>query len=50
VVQRSKALHLSAGGVTTVPGLNPGCITSGCDLESHWVVHNWHSVVQCRLG
>ena len=30
-----KALHLSARGITTVPGLNPGCITSGRDWESH---------------
>ena len=35
VVQRSKALHLSARGVTTVPGSNPGCITSDRDWESH---------------
>jgi hypothetical protein len=28
VAQRSKALHLSAKGVTTIPGSNPGCITS----------------------
>ena len=31
----SKALHLNARGVTTVPGSNPGCITSGRDCESH---------------
>uniref|UniRef100_A0A4W5PM33 Endonuclease/exonuclease/phosphatase domain-containing protein n=1 Tax=Hucho hucho TaxID=62062 RepID=A0A4W5PM33_9TELE len=35
MLQRSKALHLSARGFTTVPGSNPGCITSSHDLESH---------------
>ena len=35
VAQRSKALHLSARGVTTDPGLIPGCITTGRDWESH---------------
>ena len=29
VAQRSKTLYLSARSVTTVPGSNPGCITSG---------------------
>ena len=40
VAQRAKALHLSARGVTTDPGLIPGCITTGYDWESHWAVHN----------
>ncbi|XP_045545851.1 ARF GTPase-activating protein GIT2 isoform X9 [Salmo salar] len=44
VTQRSKALHLSARRVTTVPGSNPGCITSGRDWESHTVAHNLPSV------
>jgi hypothetical protein len=44
--QQSKALHLSARGVTTVPGSNPGCITSGRDWESHRAAHNWPSVIQ----
>jgi hypothetical protein len=35
VAQLSKALHLSARGVTTDPGLIPGCVTTGCDWESH---------------
>jgi hypothetical protein len=35
VVQQSNALHLSARGITTVPGSNPGCITSSRDWESH---------------
>ena len=37
--QRSKALHL-AGGVTTDPGSNPGCITPSRDWESHRAAHN----------
>jgi hypothetical protein len=37
VAQQSKALHLSARLVTTVPGSNPGCITSGRDWESYRV-------------
>ena len=40
VTQWSKALHLSARGVTTVPGSNPGYITSGRDWESHRAAHN----------
>ena len=40
VVQRSKALHLSARGGTTDPGSIPGCITTGRDRESHSEVHN----------
>ena len=38
VAQWSKAMHLRAIGVTTVPGLNPDCIISGCDwspIERH---------------
>ena len=31
VAQRSKALHLSARGVITDPGLIPGCMTTGRD-------------------
>jgi hypothetical protein len=50
VAQRSKALHFSARGVTTVPGLNPGCITSGRDCESHRAAHNWPSIVQVWPG
>jgi hypothetical protein len=41
VAQRSKALHLSARGVTKNPGLILGCITTDCDWESHRAVHNW---------
>ncbi|CDQ89117.1 unnamed protein product [Oncorhynchus mykiss] len=33
VVQRSKALHISARGVTADPGLFPGCITTGRNWE-----------------
>ena len=44
--QRSKASHLSARGVTAVPGLNPGCITAGRDLESRRAAHNWPCVVR----
>jgi hypothetical protein len=36
-----KALHLSARGVTTGPGLNSGCITSGCDWKSHRAAHRF---------
>ena len=50
VAQQFKALHLNARGATTVPGLNPSCITSGCDLKSHRAAHNWPSVVQVWLG
>jgi hypothetical protein len=50
VVQLSKALHLSARGVTANPGLNPGCITSDRDWESHRAVHNWPSVIQVWPG
>ena len=46
VAQQSKALHLSATGVTAAPGSNPGCVTSGRDWESHRVRHNWLSVVR----
>jgi hypothetical protein len=35
VALRSKALQLSASGVTTDPGSIPGCITTGRDWESH---------------
>ena len=38
VAQLSNALHLCAGGVTTVPGSIPGCITSGRNWESQSVV------------
>ena len=50
VSQQSKALHCSAWGVTTDPGLIPGCMTTGRDWESHRAVHNWPSVVQVRGG
>ena len=46
MVQRSKALHLSARGATTVPGSNVGCITSGRDWESHRAAHNLPSIVR----
>jgi hypothetical protein len=46
---RSKALHLSDKGVTTDPGLFPGCITTGRDWESHRAAHNWPSVVEVRV-
>ena len=49
-MQRSKALHLSGRGITTVPGLIPGCITSGRDWESHRAAHNWPSVIRIWLG
>jgi hypothetical protein len=44
VAQLCKALHLSARAITTVPGSNPGCITSGHDWKSHRAAHNWPSV------
>ena len=40
VSQQSEALHLSARGVTTDPGLIPGGITIGRDWESHWAAKN----------
>ena len=40
VAQWSNALHFSARGVATVPGSNPGCVTSGCDWESDRAAHN----------
>ena len=45
MVQRSKALHLSARGVTTDSGSIAGCITTGRDRESHRAAHNWPGVV-----
>jgi hypothetical protein len=50
VAQRSKALHLSARGVTTDPGLIPGCITPGRDWECHRAAHNWPSAVRVWPG
>ena len=50
VAQRSKALHFSARGVTTDPGLIPCCITTGRDRESHRTAHNWPSVAWVRGG
>ena len=50
VEQRSKALHLSARGVTTDPGMIPGCITNGRDRESHRAALNWPSVIRVRGG
>ena len=50
VAQQSKALHGSARGITTDPGLIPGCVTAGRDLETHEVAHNWPSVVWFREG
>ena len=41
VVQRFTALHRSARGITTDPGLVPGCITTGRDRESNRAAHNW---------
>ena len=49
MVHWSNALHLSARGVTTVPGLIPGCITSGRDWETHEAAHNWPSVIRVRV-
>ena len=53
VVQWSKALHLSARGITTDPGSIPGCITTGRDwshrVQSHRVAHNWPSVVRFKV-
>ena len=46
VAQWSKALYLSARGIPTVPGSNPGCITFGCDWESHRAAHIWPSAVR----
>ena len=44
VAQRSKALHLSARGVTTDPGSIPGCITM---IGSHL---GGAQLAQCRPG
>jgi hypothetical protein len=35
---------------TADPGLIPGCITTGCDWESHRAAHNWPSGVRVSLG
>ena len=43
------AQHLSARGVTTVPGSDPGCITMGRVWESHRAAHNWPSVIRVWL-
>jgi hypothetical protein len=50
VVQRSKALHLSARGITIDSGSIPGCITTGCVWESHREAHNWPSIVRVWPG
>jgi hypothetical protein len=50
VVQRSKALHPSAKGVTTDPGSIVGCITTGRDQESYRAAHNWPSVARVGEG
>lgn len=31
--------------ITTDPGSIPGCITNGCDRESHRAKHNWPSII-----
>ena len=49
MAQRSKALHLSARGVTTDPGSIPSCSTTRSDLESHMAAHNWPSIVLARV-
>ena len=49
VVQWSKALHLSARGVTTDPGLIPGWITTGRDWGAHLAAHNCPSGVRVRV-
>ena len=41
VAQRSKTLHLSARGVTAVPGVNLGCITTG---------HDWDPIGRRTIG
>ena len=46
----TKALHLSARGVTTVPSSNPNYHTSSHDCESHRVTHNWASVIRVWPG
>ena len=43
--QQSKALRLSAGGITTDPGSIPGCITTGRDWESPW---DWLLLIRSR--
>jgi hypothetical protein len=50
VAQRSKALHQSTSGVTTDLGSIQGCITTGCDRESHRAAHNWPTVVRFSGG
>ena len=46
---RSKALHVSARGVTTDPGSIPGCIITGHDWESHRAADNWPNVAQFKV-
>ena len=46
VAQRSKALYLSARGVTIVPGSIPGCFTSGRVWESRRAEPYWPGVVR----
>jgi hypothetical protein len=50
VTTQHKTLHLSARGLTAVPGSNLGCITSGRDWESHRAAHNWPSVARVWPG
>ena len=50
MAQQSKALHLSASGVTTDPGSIPGCVTTARDWESHRASHNWPNDVQVWPG
>ena len=51
VVQQSKALQLSARGITRgIAGSIPGCITTSRDWKSHRAAHNWPSIVQVRGG
>ena len=44
VAQRYKILHLSARDITTDPCSIPGCITIGCDWESHRAAHNSNQI------
>jgi hypothetical protein len=46
----SIALRCSARGVTTDPGLIPGCVAEGHDRETHEAAHNWPSFVRVRGG
>ena len=46
---RSGLMHCIVG-ITTDLGSIPGCVTAGCDRETHEAAHNWPSVAQVKGG